>query len=392
MKRNWISSLVLLLVLAVPAASPGVVTVTSGSAVDATVPSGVCSAFNMLNVSTYNSAFSTAFVQLAVDPVGMLNRGTIYYPLGSANRDLLVFNGANLINFGPVGTVAVDAAGSPDAQNSQSGSFFDPYINRFVNAGRQVAAPCNVTSCLHFRLYNGGNFDTGATLSSVPVSGGTSFGVANTAAGYIVYNDASGFELSRVPHTYNGVQQTVLINATNNISGLAATDSFLYGVFQTNVVKRWLPTNLTSITNFTTTFTGTSLTGPAIDEAASAMYIGQVSAGLSPNAVHKVSLTNPALAPLATIALGNTDFPVNIAIDVPNNKIYVGLAVGGTTAQIKRYNRTTLALEQTYNGPTTANGINSYQYNFRTQQAYISMLGGGGDINAINQVSLCTLQ
>lgn len=343
-----------------------------------------CGSFAMVDLGTYNyPGDPNTFTQLA------LSSSNIYYGVGNGllgvNRDLYTFNANSNINIGISGSVPnVDAANNPDNQNTQAASHYNSTVDYFVNIGAQAIAPCGGTPCFHARFYRGTTFMGGVTLAALAVIGTQRFVIAGDKV-YINYNMSTGTRLMRMPNTYDVSEYNVPIDPLQNISGLAYSGGFVYATFLPNIVKRW-NADLTGLVNYTMPFSSILLSGPFIDEENGWMYVGHNS-GVT-HQLHRFNISDPTVS-IAQVNFGPNENVSGVNIDFVYNKLYVFLSDNGTTARIVRLDRTTLATEATYNGPNTVNGPQSIQYNFQRQRAYINMLGGGGNINAINEVRLC---
>ena len=377
------SKLLLLLLLLLPVESKALTVL--GASASFAFPT--CASFSMADLGTYNYLGTpNTFTQFDI------STANIYWGIGAgglgANRDLLVFNSGLNINVGPSGTVSgVDTANVPDQQNTQGASHFNATVGYFVNIGAQTTAPCGGSPCFHARFYNGTTFAGGATLSALPLSSSQrAFVFGNDV--FINYNDGLGTYILKTPNTYDINLARVTIDTIQNISGLAVTGGFVYATYLPSTLKRWT-TSLTGLTNLALPFSSILMSGPFLDEEMGYMYIGHNS-GVT-HQLHRMEISNPTVS-IAQVNFAATENVVRVDIDTKYNKLYVQLSESGQTAIIKRLDRTTLTVEATYNGPSTINGPGDIKYNFIRQRAYIPMLGGGGNINAINEVRLCIFQ
>jgi hypothetical protein len=364
------------------------------SQIDGTPSAQACSgAFNLSSGGIYQFPFPTANSSTN-GGVAFGESGIAYVTTGDGgapNWNIYKFLYGTFAA-GPVTAVSIDINPLPDAANSQASSHYNSGTLRYVNIGRLTAAPCNITSCLHIRTYNNMVVDHDVSFAGVLVSGGT-FGVAAYDSTYtwFQWNDATGFRIGRFETATYNIAQNVLVDAGAGAPALTVDGSYVYGTFGMNNIIQWARTDLTLRNTYVTPFLGlNSLSHIVYDSGVGALWVSAKSNGASANVVYKVSTTNPAGPVLAQINLANNQFIDKVLIDNASNKLYLIINLG-TTLQVIRVNRTTLAIEQTFTGHNTAGGPNAPTASIDTtfQRIMVPFAGGGGSQTAVQLINLC---
>lgn len=374
------------------------------------LPSGVCGgSFTIsLNASyTIGTPGEGAGNYIFIAPTENSNMGVLYVgkirlqaPVTNNQFILYSFNPLT-IAAGPTNSLTINTASSaPDLTGSigqYHGSYYDNDLKKLVNNGTNsanVPNGCNTGNCLHIRTYSNLVFGNEAYL----------YGGFNYTARYgTLHSGGSMF----VPMLMGGVERIARITTDTFVysdtgatgtgvvgsSGYTQDDTYIYGTYSTNSVRRYLKTNLSSRTDYTTTFTaGASLNYLAYDSVDQRLII-PVQNAAGNNHLQAVLASNPAAAPVASYTgFASTSLPYRAYVDTANNKIYVVLNQTSTNKlQVARFTRSTLALEQLYTG-TVVGSIDEFHsaFDMYHQKLYVGYQGGAGAADYIEQLNLCS--
>lgn len=394
-----------------------------GTAVDNTPPPGVCLGTLSLTLKRGQTVGTTSdaggiYTYIApsefVDETttsGMLYVGKLVVQVPSTNNRFELYRyDADRIASGPITTTVIDSANNNQDNTGTLGiggtlgSHYNPFTSNMVHVGsntNNAPAGCNVATCYHVRTYVNG---TGPGLDVLDSIGGSGYTgridtQVDTTYTYLPMMFGVTEGVSRLnTNTYVREQTAGLGTTPTAYSGWAQDSTFLYLTASTNLVQRFLKSNLGSRTLFTTTFAALiALSGVIYDSTFDRLLILVVNGGATNNEIRAVRASNPASAPVASYTgFASQLEPYSIYIDNINNKVYV---VGKNTSNnrmfVSRHNRETLAIEQTYTSTATAPNTvaNSFTASLDVthQFIYVPFFSGTGTAaDYFEQIDLCS--
>lgn len=348
----------LLIILIVPinifAAAPSKIVGANIDNSPAVLPSGVCAGTITLTDGGVFDTGGLASVSMSVGaaPRESPNYGGVYADftvLGTGTWQYTLLQNPFVLNT----NILINAGNAPDSPALSNGAAF--YYNfdtsRWVAAGRRT-----VDGALHIREY----LDGGLTLDGFPgpiLAGGTGVVVepaySNDRSWHIL-TVAAGLTLFELLNEVSVA--SVFIPGGGSYSGIVLDDNFIYATQQSgNQIYRWSRADIT---------TGVSSVGPGYpsggtfiepmtaDNALGVLYVPLRGNGITDNVLYRVRTSDMTVT--GFIALGVGNFIGKTYVDTANNKLYVLTSAGGTNpAHVVRLNRTTLAIEQSFNGTTT---------------------------------------
>lgn len=372
----------------VQAASVSKVVGMNGDATTPPPPAGICTGtYAMSSVGILLFTELTSFQELGVGPTEQSNDGFEYFSVRSATFGTTTYKINNA--FAVDTSIVIDIADNPDDTASLAGSHYNTFEGEWVVTGRQLVAPCGAgANCVHVRAY-AGNAIVSDVVTGVTTNGRTFAGSTfDEVATYIQYDTAGGVVLGKFSTSAYALLSSDIVGAANAL-GLTNDTSFVYGVIAlTGVVKRWDKSNIAGgETNFSPGFTTPTIRFPIFDTNGN-LYIGGRSAGVSPNIMYKVRTSDMTIQ--GSVSFANTDFIDKILVDELNDKIYV-IITQGTNVVIKRVNRTTLVVEETFSGTSTPSSITEgmAQIDVLHQDIYVPFNGSGATVSRIQKVNLC---
>lgn len=384
---------IVLLFIIYTTSSDAAITTIVGANVDAGIrpPTGVCTAFNMTNAGILTMPDGGGSPSTQQFDIGVLEDsydGVGYYSIrdGAGNtRVYKVFlSTLSISNNNQINTV-----NNPDAANVLEGSYYNTLTGRFVSVGRMIVAPCAAPNCMHFRTYVDNTLESDSTTTIIDMTAGADSPTFDGDGTYLQYSVTTGSRIVNVsPAFIAGASDTLAVGDT--VRGLTVDSTFLYGATFAagGIIKRWDKSNIAAgETNFTPGITTPLIQFPVYDSFNGSLYVAGRSTGVSQNIMYKIRTSDMTI--VGSTVFANNQLLDKILIDPVNDKLYVVFETGGN-GNITRVNRSTLVIEQTFNGTGTANGLTDGQSRIDviTQTAYLPFNGNGGGAQ-LQKVSLC---
>lgn len=397
MKQVIQSILVIVLIMCVTGTSSyaGVQNII-GASLDGTTlppPTGACTAFNMTSDGSLLLSENTETIQMGLGITENSNAGFAYVNTRTAGSDTKQYK-IDMESYSIVSSSLINTADVPDDSTNNRGSIYNPFNSAWTVLGRQVTAPCNISSCLHIREYIGGILSDDITPPGITLASGTEYGSTYDGSDiYVVYPVTGGVgpTLGRFSVPGYSLVGSVLVDAVNSVSGLANDSLYVYGAQPaTGNIKRWLKSNVAAgATNFTPGISAGVSQTITYDGTTGHLYVPTRSGGLSSNVVYQIRVSDMTIT--GQVNLGNSQFMGKVLLDTVNNKLYIVVDSGGTSNQVVRVNKSTLVVEATFNGISTSDGP-VYQFaeiDVLHQKIYVPM-GNLGAVARIERVNLCS--
>lgn len=405
---KWLKSIVLgIMLVCIGDVCTSDAVMTKGATIDnipPVAPTGLCSgSFTMSSEGFFSTATDSSEITVGIGALESSFSGKGYVVLGNAAALTTQLYKFDLVSLVQDAVVTIDTnPNNPDLITSHSqSSYYDTNASKMTVVGNTTALSCtgSTQGCVHIRQYTGVTLGTDSVTASGTenTSPSPAFGATFdstrvwipyrvTPAGTQLLGEYTGFTLSR----------TATLTATSNYSnGLSNDTTYVYVAQQVGPSIIRLPKSNISVgaSTFSPGFAASATTilqAPYVDESAGWLYIGAQSKGVASNFVYRVRLSNMAI--VDTLTLGVAALVGKVLIDNVNNKLYVVIASSGTAVQIVRLDRTTFASEATFNGGSSAGGLNvdGAQIDVYHQRIYVPIKGtGGGGVAKVEKVRLC---
>lgn len=276
----------------------------------------------------------------------------------------------------------INIANSPDRFGIGAHQY-NSVIKQFVWSGRQTTGVCVGTPCLHLRAYMSTGPSTDAQLTTIPLVVDDVVIAQPTYDenfSYFIYRLAAGYTLGKFDSGSFSLAASTLANNVNTYFGIAVDNSFVYAQFQSlAVITRFDKSNIGAGPTGFAPGMGAHVryVGPTYDSNGGFLYTVGQSAGLSPNVIYKIRVSDMTV--VNQLNMGNTQFPVSrIFVDNINSKLYYVWSTGGFGAGITRINRTTFLVEASYNPPDGANSLTDSAFDPNFQAIYTATAGPNG--------------
>lgn len=379
--KKWLLAIVMVWITLQSSLAYAIKVTVGGATVSAQpdVPTGVCTSgtFNMISGGNFVMTEANTSMWSGIGETENAYDGFGYiWALDAGNTARLYQYNLTTISLTGL-SVVVDVANVPDAINSQQSSRYNTFTKKWVNSGLAAGV-------IHVRTYANGSLDQDINTGLAVTALRSTSGYDATSTFFSVQQ--GGNEWLYVMNTGLYTLAQSVNNGANTLSGASITSdsTYIYGLFNPNVIQRFDKTNVAVNASFPiaglTTVSG-------ITYYNGFLYVTGITGGVNA-IIHKVDVST--MASVANVVFGGVVFGAPL-IDAANSKIYIPSRSAGTS-QLIRMGLSSFAVEQTYNGLNSTNGTDTDYTMLDTARQWVFMesLGGGGFVNRMEKVSLCS--